>query len=240
MRPSFVMPILIVATSPWRTKVVWNSSSRDIRSLTGPALGTQGQRDGRALHADAGLTAEAAADVGRDDPQPRVVDVQGLRDQVALGEGRLAGRPERDLPVDVLLCDADVRLERHVLDVRHPVLVLVDQVGLGPALLHVALAHLHPVRDIRARLGEDERDALVGAEVGMDERRFGRRAEFRVEHAGQFLVLDLDQLQRLLGQLERVGGDGRDGFAEVADAVEREDAPVLEVQPRVAGEVLAA
>ncbi len=81
--------------------------------------------------------------------------------------------------------------------------------------------------------------AVVVGQVGVQQRRFGARAELRVEDAGQRLVLDLDQVERLLARSPGVSAaTAGHRLADVAHAIEREDAAVLEVEPGVAGEVL--
>ena len=176
---------------------------------------------------------------GRDHAQLAVADVQRLGDQVALGKGRLAGGPEGDLRVDVLLRHADVRLHRHMLDVRHAIFMLVDEIRLGPALRHVSFAHLEPVGDVGARLRQDERLAGVVAQLRMQKRRFGAGAELRIEDARQRLVLDVDQLQRVRRDLRRVGRHGRHRLAHETHAIQREDAAVAEVEAGIARKVLA-
>jgi hypothetical protein len=125
-----------------------------------------------------------------------------------------------------------------VLDVGDAIFVLVDQVGLGPPLVHVPFAHLEPVGDVSAGLREDKRNRLVVSEVRVNERRFGAGAVLRVEDARQRLVRDLDQLDPLLRDLRRVGRHRGHRLADVAHAIQGEDAAILQIEAGVAGEVL--
>ena len=86
------------------------------------------------------------------------------------------------------LADRLVRLHRVVQDGLRPVLGLDHDVGLGEAALDVAAVVALGLVDQRA-----SPDRLVGVEQGL-------------EH----LPLDVDQTDGRLGQLERVGRDGRD------------------------------
>ena len=56
----------------------------------------------------------------------------------------------------------------------------------------------------------------------MDERRAVLRAPRRVEHDRQQLVLDLDQVGGVLGDVAGLGDHGRDALADVAHLVDRE------------------
>ncbi len=145
--------------------------------------GVERQHDACAFHAHAGLGAETAAQIGGDDTQLGVADAQALGDQVALGKGRLAGAPQRHLAVAVHLPDRDMRLQRHMLDVRYAVGVLVDVVRLGPAGFHVTFAHFEPVADVGARLTEDKGRAGIGVHVRMEQRSGRAGAVFRVKDA---------------------------------------------------------
>ena len=69
-----------------------------------------------------------------------------------------------------------------------------------------------------------------GADVRMQDRRVGLHRLDRIDDVREHLVIDLDQLQRLLGDRLAGGGDGRDRMA----VVER-----LLARHRVAGHVAA-
>ena len=72
----------------------------------------------------------------------------------------------------------------------------------------------------------------------MHERGVVRERVEVVEDRRQRLVLDLDQVDRLARDLERVGGHRGDGLAEVADHVLGEDVLVHDVQPELVVELL--
>ena len=87
-----------------------------------------------------------------------------------------------------------------------------------------------------ARLDDD----LTAAEVGLLPRReahHGVRAVlgeeddlvlqrcFRVDHGGQWLVVDEHEVSRVGGGHAVVGDDGHDGLPDVADRVDREERP---------------
>jgi len=56
----------------------------------------------------------------------------------------------------------------------------------------------------------------------MHQRRAGRHRLFRIDHVRQRLVLDFDQLRRVLGERARVGDHRSDPFAGVADDAVRQ------------------
>ena len=69
-------------------------------------------RHERVLRVGTDLRAEAAADVGRDHPQPPGVDAQPARDLVARGLGVLRRAPQRQPPVVAPLRRGGARLQR--------------------------------------------------------------------------------------------------------------------------------
>ncbi len=73
----------------------------------------------------------------------------------------------------------------------------------------------------------------------MQQRGCRRGAEFGVEHTRQRLIFHFDQLDRLLGDLFRHRRHPRHRVAHVARPVAAEDVPVLQIQPGIAGEILA-
>ena len=86
------------------------------------------------------------------------------------------------------------------------------------------------------RLGRRRRHAL-GDLVLVQQRRVGLHRLLDVDDVGQHLVVDLDQLQRLLGDRLRRGGDGGDGVAVVQHLLARHHAArdVAEVDHQLAG-----
>ena len=209
------------------------------QQLDRSSFGVERQHDACPFHAHASLGAETASQIGRDDTQFRMADAQALGDQVALGKGRLAGAPQRHLAVAVHLPDRDMRLQRHVLDVRHAVGVFVDVVGFGPASLHVALAHLEPVADVGAGLAEYERRAGIAVQVRMQQRSSRAGAVFRIKHAWQLFIFDLDQLASALGQLGRLRRHAGYRLPHETDAIDSKGRPVGEIQPCQSGIIRA-
>ncbi len=188
------------------------------------------ERDDDAFEGGARLGAEAAADIRGDDPHLVERDVEGGRQRLAHREGGLATRPHGELSVRLVLRDGHMRLDGHVLDVRDIEGVLRDVIRLGKALVDVALAELVVVGDVGARHRVEDRGDLVGAQVGMDERRVRLHALDRVGDRRQLLVLHLDQLDRRLRDVQRLRRHRRDGFAAVFRGAHREEVFVLEVE----------
>ena len=75
-----------------------------------------------------------------------------------------------------------------------------------------------------ARLELDVREVVV-AQLLVQDGRARRERGLGVEHRRQRLVLDVDQLGRVLGERARARDDGGDGLADEAHAVEREHVP---------------
>ena len=96
------------------------------------ALRLGGDRHRQDFHAHAGLAAKSAAHQRGDHAHAALVDAQRLGDQVALCERRLRTVPQGHLARAVHFCDGDMRLERHMLDVRDAVLALDDRRALVP------------------------------------------------------------------------------------------------------------
>jgi hypothetical protein len=63
------------------------------------------------------------------------------------------------------------------------------------------------------------READIGVEVGMQDRRVGLERLKRLEHRRQFFILDLDQVERALGDVLVGGGDGRYALAKEAHPI---------------------
>ena len=169
------------------------------------------------------LAAEPAARVGRvdahlgerqmEDPGHRLLEPVGMLDRA----------PQRDA-VPVRGGHERMGLDREVGHHGEGVGVVDDHLGGGR--LDVA----PPV----AMLGQDvaEREGIAGTQLGLlHERRRGIERGGEGDHRGQRLVLHADQAGRLLGGVERVGGDGRDRLAVVLRLAHREDRSILELGP---------
>ena len=206
----------------------------------GSTAGLAGEAGHEGFEVDAGLAAEAAADVW--DDHPNLVQRQPHRgaEEVADGERRLGAGPDRDLVACLPLHDHHMGLQRHVLHRGVGVLALDDPLGLGEPLLDVALADLLHVGEVRSRLrAEDRLDVAVAAELGVDQRRIRLEGDHRVEHRCQDLVLDVDQLDGLGRDLRALGGDRGDRLAEVAHHVLGEDVLVDDVEADLVVELVA-
>ena len=176
------------------------------RHLDRPARDVR--RDGdHALDRDLELAAEAAADRRRDDADLLARQVEHLRQLLARLERRLLRRADDH---DAVLVDVRERGERL-------------EVGVVLALgREVALDDVRRGGDRRVDVADDVRQCLADvAGRRLDELRgIVLQRVARVEEAREDLVLDLDELRRLLCLLARVGEDEADRVAREADDVE--------------------
>ena len=135
------------------------------------------------------------------------------RREVALIEERdLGRRPHREaLAAPVPLGDRDHRPQARRRHERQAIRILDDRRRRRERAVHVAVDELVAER------------VLVGAELLVDQRGALRERRRRVVDRRQLCVLDLDELERRLGDLGRLGGDRRDLVADAADlaALER-------------------
>ncbi len=196
---------------PWI--VAWKPSLRDSVHLIGAAqlLGQDDRED--LLGVDVELGAEAAADVGRDhadlvlggrgdqrDHQPQ--DVGDLRRRV---ERHLAGRGDR-------VGDDAARFHRRGDEPLLQVLALDHDLGVGEGLLEGLLR----------RHREVEVEALVVAQVGVDEVGALGHGGLHVDDRRERLVVDLDVLERIGGLVAVAADHHRDAVADVARRVHRQ------------------
>ena len=151
------------------------------------------------------LAAEIAA-------QGDAVDVDALFNEVQLRgqhflepERRLARRPDIDARGIVGRHHRGVGLEVNLVDLRRAEGMLDDDVRVREALLHVAGGVLLERQDVglavRAR-----GHAGIAVELRVNHRCSRRQRLRDIGHGGQFLVLHLDERQRLLGGIHRFGG----------------------------------
>ena len=181
-----------------------------LRPLDGPAEAPRKREDEHLLGVDVQLRAEAAADVGRDDADLRLGDAEHDGGEDAQDVRHLRRRPERQL-VHEGLREAGARFDR-VRD--QPVLAEAAAHGRGrPGEQLVDLAGV-----------ELPRVAAVRAELVVDERRAVGERGFRVDDRVERLVVDGDELGRVLRRCARVGNDDSDRVALVARLVGRERA----------------
>ena len=112
---------------------------------------------------------------------------------------------------------------------------------LGARAWPAQLAPDHDVGAGKVLVERAERELAVHGDVGrpalgMEHGIAGRGDRgFGVDHGRQRLVLDLDQLERVLGDVAALGGDDRDRLADVAHAVQR-DAALLDRRVGEAGQ----
>ena len=157
------------------------------------------------LGVDVELGAEAAADLGRDHPDPVLADAQQDRQEQAQEVRNLGRAPERQ-PVAAILGQHPARLDRAA---GHAVVddaALDDDVGLGEAGLEVAAAERPVV-------------ALVGPELLVDERRAFLERLLGVGDHRQRVVLDDDVLGRVDHRVAVIADHERDRVADVLDLV---------------------
>ncbi len=158
------------------------------------------------------LHAEAAADLAGDDAQLGFRDVEDAARHVGAGAVRALGadiKREAAEPV-VPLADAAARLHRGGGDAVEDELEAADVMGAGEGRLDGAL------------VAEREEEALVVGAFRPELRGAGRERFFGRGDGGQRLVLDLDQLRRVLREIHTLGDDKGDGVADQHRAVLRQ------------------
>ena len=105
--------------------------------------------------------------------------------------------------------DDDIGLERGLRIARVIDRQRDDTVRLGEALVRIAVGEMTVGRDI-------------GADRRMHERRILLKRGERIDHRRKLAILDLDVVQRVLGEVTVLGDDERHGFADEANAVDRQ------------------
>ena len=167
-------------------------------------LGGLGQQRQVDLDGDVLFAAEAAADHGALDANLALRDADRAGDAAEVLD-HLGGDANVEHAALIRPRHPGFRLNERVLLIRHPEGVLDDQVRLGEARVHVPLAD-RPARHHVPQAG-------IGR-VGqvLDGRARLQRLQ-RIEDARQDLVLDLDELERPLRDVQRLGGHQRDRLA---------------------------
>ena len=133
----------------------------------------------------------------------------------------LGAAPDLDLVVLVAVGDAALRLDIALVHGLGIVFALDDHVGFGEARVGVAHREVEPLDDVGRRvLGP--LDAL-GPEMVVQDRRTGLHRLDRVDDMRQHLVLDLDQLERALGDGLAGRGHGGNGMAVIEHLLARHD-----------------
>ncbi len=167
-----------------------------------------GQHDREDLLAvDLQLGAESATDVGSHDPEVVLRDAGEQGQEHAQDVRDLGGRPDGDLVAHAHRCRDDrARLHRVGDQALVDEAALHDDVGLRLRGLVVAARHPRGVAAVRALVGVDEGRAVL-------------ERVLHVDHGGQRLVVDVDEVERV-GRERHVGGQHHgDDIAGVLDLV---------------------
>src|SRR5215208_5385018 len=186
-----------------------------LHPLDGPAEHERG--DGRAHVAgiDGHLVTEPAADVGGDYPDLLLREACDYGRERPVGVRRLGGHPERHLLcAHVVVRYGPARLHRRRVDAGVDHLLLYGDVGLLEGALRRLPVPVIPLEDHVVRLlglvVPDDRGIRIEGPRGLDDDR-------------ERLVVDLDQLERVLGRVPIVGYDEGDLLALEAHLVGGED-----------------
>ena len=177
------------------------------------------------------LGAKAAADARLNDLHLRLRNVERLRDHAAHVEGHLRRGGHRDAAERVGRREGAEGLHGRGLRGLAGVGALKDDVALGEGLVKiakVARAAAHQVAWDVAALREHKGHVALGVDHDVIIERLGK-VEQRLEH----LIVDLDELERLVGGLLGLGGDDRHLLILVTDEV-LEDQAVVGRRLRVA------
>ena len=153
------------------------------------------------------LGAKTATDARLNDLHLRLRDVKRLRDHAAHVEGHLRRGCHRDAPERVGRREGAEGLHGRGLRGLAGVGALKDDVALGEGLVQVAKvarAAAHQVASNIAALREHKGHVALGVDHDVVIERLGK-VEQRLEH----LIVDLDELERLVGGLLGLGGDDR-------------------------------
>ena len=150
------------------------------------------------------LAAEAAADARLDHADAAHRQPDQRRDHAAHVEGHLGAGADDQAVVFVPPGERDVGLDVGLLHLLDAVFAFVDKGGVGQGRVHVAVVH----EEVDGHVVLGVVDAF-GVRLVVDDRRARLHGRLRVEDGRQHLILDLDQLQRLLHQILGLGGHNR-------------------------------
>ena len=182
-----------------------------LHPLDGRADDTSGDAHEHLLARHDALLAEAAADVRRDDADAVLVEAEHPRHRGA-DEVRDLRRGVQDdaLAAALPVGEAGAALERHRGQAAGGELRLDDQLGVRHHAVELGV------------VGERDVEQHVGLELLVHARRIG--LERRLDRADRVvgLVVDDDQLDRVLRRVRGVGDHHGDGLARVAHALGRE------------------
>ena len=170
------------------------------------------------------LGAKAAADARLNNLYLRLRNVERLRDHAAHVEGHLRRGGHRDAPKRVGRREGAEGLHGRGLRGLAGVGALKYDVALGEGLVQIAIiagTAAHQVASDVAALREHKGHVALGVDHDVVIERLGK-IEQRLEH----LVIDLDELERLVGGLLSLGGDDRHLLVLVAYEVLEDQAVV--------------
>ena len=177
------------------------------------------------------LGAKAAADARLDDLHLRLRDIERLRDHAAHVEGHLRGGGHRDAPERIGRREGAEGFHGRGLRGLAGVGAGEDDVALGKGLVQVAkvarAAAYQVARDVAA-LRKHKGHVALGVNHDVVIECLGK-----VEQGLKHLVVDLDELERLVGGLLGFGGDDRHLLVLVTDEV-LEDQAVVGTRLRIA------
>ena len=163
------------------------------------------------------LGAKAAADARLNDLHLRLRDIERLSDHAAHVEGHLRRGGHRNAAERVGGREGTEGLHRRGLGCLAGVGALKDDVALGEGLVQVAKVAgtaAHQVARNIAALREHKGHVTLGMDHDVVIERLGK-VEQRLEH----LIVNLDELERLVGSLLGLGGDDRHLLVLVTDEV---------------------
>ena len=163
------------------------------------------------------LGAKAAADARLNDLHLRLRDIERLRDHAAHVEGHLRRGGHRDTPERVGRREGAEGFHGCGLRGLAGVSASEDDVALGEGLVQVAIiagTAAHQVASNVAALREHKGHVALGVDHNVIIECLGK-VEQRLEH----LIVDLNELERLVGGLLGLGGDDRHLLVLVTDEV---------------------
>ena len=136
-----------------------------------------------------------------------------------------------DVAIVLVLGDDTLGFEVGLILPRDAVLTRHDVVGIGKRRVHIAARSRHEFGGdvVATRWGVV--DGAIARPIRVDETCAGCHCRVHVDDRRDRLQFDHDERRGGVGDLERVGGDGGDRFAFVADDVGGEDRLVPDHQP---------
>ena len=121
---------------------------------------------------------------------------QERRDHASRVEWHLCGRAQDQAFVSIPIADADMGFDRRLLDLMDVKSLLEDVFSLRETTLHIADIRFDEMTDVALRVV-----GVFQIRFVVDDGRAGLDGFILVEDRGQDFVIDLDQLERFLGDL---------------------------------------